>query len=126
LQYNQQVKAAKYLRVFLADRPKLISSVSDPSSRIPGKFVKRDVLTWNILDDGTVGRYSPCNPEQRKAVESLKFNLEVIQGPPGTGKSAIIFHILRSRLRDDSKAVVTTVSYVRVTDSENLFLTFIL
>jgi superfamily I DNA and/or RNA helicase len=39
------------------------------------------------------------NENQRKALESLEHNLEIIQGPPGTGKSTTIYHMIRQRLK---------------------------
>jgi hypothetical protein len=75
----------------------LMRSVMAPSLTSGGDYCT------NAIDPREV----PINSAQRKAVDALKYDVELVQGPPGTGKSTTIYHIINSRIAPDKTVLVT-------------------
>ena len=78
----------------------LLQAVASPAQRAP--FAYRQTTPCDPNSSGV-----PINQHQQLVLSRFGSVLEGIQGPPGTGKSTTIFHILKSKLPPDYRAVVT-------------------
>uniref|UniRef100_A0A6A7G2U3 Expressed protein n=1 Tax=Hirondellea gigas TaxID=1518452 RepID=A0A6A7G2U3_9CRUS len=78
------------------DPPAILRSILDPTVVQSGDFVESDLPKDSL-----------CNESQRRAVNGLKYMLEVIQGPPGTGKSTTIAEIIKYKIPPKRLVLVT-------------------
>ena len=119
LQRRRQEPATVRLRSLLASAggvegrratsvpPPVLQSIMDPSSYREGVYDTRSIDKGYVVADKFI--HAPCNKLQEVAVAGISHDLEIIQGPPGTGKSAMILHILRSRVPTGQVTLVTSV-----------------
>lgn len=81
----------------------------DEYKYIINSIVKPCTYTLGDYNNKCESKSIKCNNDQTLAINSLKYNIEIIHGPPGTGKTTTIVNMINEKIPNNHVILCTAV-----------------